>query len=122
MGKGDSQREQWRRGQSVTWHHPPQTTSPRSSSRWWYFSFSQPVQPIDAGLAGVPCSEFDSGQNDFARSFETSFAVATSKLGPVRTDLARADRSAVRAKQSPSRAENIDLHAVEKDDSICSNM
>ena len=45
----------------------------------------QPVQPVDAGLAGVPCPEFDSIQDDFACSFETTFTLAVSKLGPVRT-------------------------------------
>ena len=43
----------------------------------------QPIQPIDGGLAGVPCPEFDPVQNDSTCSFETTFSLAVSKLGPL---------------------------------------
>ena len=45
----------------------------------------QPVQPVDAGLAGFPRPQFDSVQNDPACSFEATFALPMSKLGSLRT-------------------------------------
>ena len=43
----------------------------------------QPIQPVDGGLAKVPCPEFDGVQNGSACSLETAFAFTMSILGPV---------------------------------------
>ena len=44
----------------------------------------QPVQPVDGGLVEVPRPEFDPIQNGSARSFEATFALAVTMLGPIR--------------------------------------
>ena len=46
---------------------------------------SQPIQPVDGELVGVLCPEFYTVQDGPAGSLETTFLLAVSELGPIRT-------------------------------------